>query len=169
LPRKDPDLGAQTLTVTHLRSFPDSTHTIQDACEMTIDRRLLPGDDPDVVFTEIEQAAMAVDGMPDPVSGKPFKVEVRKGPFMYPSRVQPDAPVVGLLSAACEKVLGHPPVFHFANSAFDQGYLNHIGIPTVNWGPGEYGFAHTDQDLASVERVRSAALVYANMLLDYLT
>lgn len=169
LPRQDPDLGPQTLTITHLRSFPDSTHTIQDLCELTVDRRLLPGDDPDAVFEEIKRAAMTVDGMADPKSGKPFKVDVRKGPFMYPSRVEPGADVVKLLSQACEKVMGHPPATHYSQSAFDQGYLNHIGIPTVNWGPGEYDFAHTDQDLACVDRVRSAALVYAAMLLDYLT
>jgi hypothetical protein len=35
----------------------------------------------------------------------------------------------------------------------------------VNWGPGEYKFAHTDFDLAAVDRVRDAALVYAALIL----
>jgi len=38
----------------------------------------------------------------------------------------------------------------------------------VNWGPGEYKFAHTDFDLASVDRVRDAALVYGTMILKRL-
>lgn len=167
--RSDPELGAQTLTVTHIRSFPDSTHTVQDLCELTVDCRLLPGDDPDEVFERVAKTVGTLDGAPDPVSGHPFAVEVVKGPFMYPSRVTPDAPVVALLNRASTAMLGRPPTQHYANNAFDQGYLNHIGIPTVNWGPGEYKYAHTDLDMASVERVRDAALVHGAMLIEYLT
>src|SRR6516162_2871153 len=44
--KSHPQLGRQSLTVNHIRSFPDSTHTVQERCEFTLDRRLLPGDDP---------------------------------------------------------------------------------------------------------------------------
>ena len=168
LPRTDPDLGGQSLTINHIRSFPDSTHTIQALCEITVDRRLLPGDDPDAAFEEIRAAAMAVDGMPDPASGKPFRIEVIKGPFMYPSLVARGSPVVEDLFAACRAALGHEPEIFYAPAAFDQGYLNHVGIATVNWGPGEYTFAHTDLDMASVTRTRDAALVFAAMILGRL-
>ena len=33
-----PQLGKPTLTVNHIRSFPESTHTVQDRCELTLDR-----------------------------------------------------------------------------------------------------------------------------------
>jgi len=42
LDKSHPQLGKQTLTVNHIRSFPDSTHTVQERCEFTLDRRLLP-------------------------------------------------------------------------------------------------------------------------------
>lgn len=168
LPRKDDHLGAQSLTVTSIRSFPESTHTIQDRCEITIDRRLLPGENPNDAFTEIERIAMQVDGMVDPVSGTPFRVEVTKGPFMYPSLVDGQDEIVRTLDAVCETVLGFTPEHIYAPNAFDQGFLNHIGIPTVNWGPGEYRYAHTDLDMASVARVKDAALVYATLLLRQL-
>jgi acetylornithine deacetylase/succinyl-diaminopimelate desuccinylase-like protein len=169
LPRVDPHLGRQSLAVTRIRSFPESTHTIQASCEITLDRRLLPGEDPDDAFAQIERVASEVDGMPDPASGKPFRVEVKRGPFMYPSLVTPGEDVVRTLEAACTEALGAAPERIYAPNAFDQGYLNHIGIPTVNWGPGEYSHAHTDHDMASVQRIRDAALVYATMLLRNLT
>jgi acetylornithine deacetylase/succinyl-diaminopimelate desuccinylase-like protein len=165
LDRTHPDLGPATLTVNRIRSFPDSTHTIQASCELTIDRRLLPGDDPDEAYTRIAAVAKSVEAWPDPASGKPFRVEARLGPFMYPSLVTTQSPVVRELFAACRAALGREPETFYSPAAFDQGYLNHVGIPTVNWGPGEYKFAHTDFDLASVERTRDAALVYAAMIL----
>jgi acetylornithine deacetylase/succinyl-diaminopimelate desuccinylase-like protein len=168
LDRVHPDLGPQTLTVNRIRSYPESTHTIQASCELTIDRRLLPGEDPDEAFARIETVAKSVEGWPDPASGKPFRVEVKLGPFMYPSLVTTQSSVVEALFAACRAALGITPETFYSPAAFDQGYLNHAGIPTVNWGPGEYKFAHTDFDLASVGRTRDAALVYAAMILQRL-
>jgi acetylornithine deacetylase len=168
LDRMHPELGRQTLTVNRIRSYPESTHTIQASCELTIDRRLLPGEDPGAAFAEIAAVAHSVEAWPDPVSGKPFRVEVKLGPFMYPSLVTTDAEVVQELFAASRLALGTEPATFYAPNAFDQGYLNHVGIPTVNWGPGEYKFAHTDFDLAAVDRVRDAALVYATLILQRL-
>jgi acetylornithine deacetylase len=168
LDRTHPDLGPQTLTVNRIKSLPESTHTIQASCALTIDRRLLPGEDPAEAFGRIAAMAKSVEGWPDPASGKPFGVEVTLGPFMYPSLVTTQSSVVRELFAACRAALGREPETFYSPAAFDQGYLNHVGIPTVNWGPGEYKFAHTDFDLASVERVRDAALVYATMILQRL-
>ena len=79
LPRSHADLGAATLAVNHIRSFPDSTHTIQDRCEITLDRRLLPGEDPDAAVAAIVAFAQTVDGAVDPASGKPWRVELVQG------------------------------------------------------------------------------------------
>jgi len=51
--KSHPQLGRQSLTVNHIRSFPDSTHTVQERCELTLDRRLLPGDDPNEAFVAL--------------------------------------------------------------------------------------------------------------------
>lgn len=167
--RSHPELGKQTLTVNHLRSFPDSTHTVQERCELTLDRRLLPGDDPAEAFAEIERIAKEVEQWPDPVSGKPFSVDVKLGPFMYPSLVSVDSPIVRAILRASEVMLGKPVETYYSPSAFDQGYLNHVGIATANFGAGEHQYAHTDNDMASVERTTDSARVYAFMMLDYLT
>jgi acetylornithine deacetylase/succinyl-diaminopimelate desuccinylase-like protein len=163
-----PQLGRQSLTVNHIRSFPESTHTVQERCEFTLDRRLLPGDDPNDAFAEIERIAKEVEQFQDPVSGKTYGVEVRLGAYMYPSLVTTDSPVVRALLRASEAMLGKPAETYYSPSAFDQGYLNHVGIATANFGPGENQYAHTDRDMASVERTADAAKVYGFMILDYL-
>ena len=169
LDKSHPQLGKQSLTVNHIRSFPDSTHTVQERCELTLDRRLLPGDDPNEAFAEIERVARQVEQLEDPVSGKPFGVEVRLGPFMYPSLVTTESPVVRALLHASEAMLGKAVETYYSPSAFDQGYLNHMGIPTANFGAGEHQYAHTDYDMASVERTTDSARIYAFMMLDHLT
>jgi acetylornithine deacetylase/succinyl-diaminopimelate desuccinylase-like protein len=168
LDKSHPQLGKASLTVNHIRSFPESTHTVQDRCELTLDRRLLPGEDPQTAFAEIERIAKRVEDRTDPVSGKRYGVDVRLGPFMYPSLVTTDAPIVQAILRASEAMLGRPAETYYSPAAFDQGYLNHVGIPTANYGAGEHQYAHTDFDMASVERTTDSARVYAFMMLDHL-
>src|ERR1044071_6654686 len=52
-----PGLGQATLTPTSIRSWPEATHTVQDEVRLVFDRRLLPGDDPQVVFKAVAAAA----------------------------------------------------------------------------------------------------------------
>jgi acetylornithine deacetylase/succinyl-diaminopimelate desuccinylase-like protein len=166
--KSHPQLGKQSLTVNHIRSFPDSTHTVQERCEFTLDRRLLPGEDPNAAFAEIERIAKEVETFKDPVSGKGYTVDVRLGPFMYPSLVTTESPIVRAILHASEVMLGAPVKTYYSPSAFDQGYLNHVGIPTANFGAGEHQWAHTDYDMASVERTADSAKVYGFMMLSYL-
>jgi acetylornithine deacetylase/succinyl-diaminopimelate desuccinylase-like protein len=163
-----PALGQPTLAVNRIRSFPESTHTIQDRCEIGIDRRLLPGEDPDAAVAELAAIAASVDGMKDPVSGKPWRVELIRGPFMYPSLVADSCQLVRSLIQASQAAVGAPPELYYQSNAFDQGYLNHIGIETCAYGPGEDKYAHTDLDMASVSRTCDAAKVYAALILQRL-
>jgi succinyl-diaminopimelate desuccinylase len=166
--RRHPQLGTAWLTCNRIESFPKSTHTVQDRCEIGLDRRLLPGDDPDAAVAEVARVASALDGWKDPISGKPLRVEVEKGPYMYPSLVGEDSGVVRLLKSACVAMLGSAPETFYGQSAHDQGYLNAAGIETANFGSGEQAFAHTDLDMASVDRTFDAAKVYAWMIASYL-
>ena len=169
LDKSHPQLGMQSLTVNHIRSFPDSTHTVQERCEFRLDRRLLPGEDPNEAFEELVRIGKEIEAIKDPVSGRNYGIDFRLGPFMYPSLVTTESPIVRALLRASEVMLGKAAETYYSPSAFDQGYLNHVGIPTANFGAGEHQWAHTDYDMASVERTTDSAGVYAFMMLDYLT
>jgi acetylornithine deacetylase/succinyl-diaminopimelate desuccinylase-like protein len=166
--RTHPRLGTAWLTCNRIESFPKSTHTVQDRCELGLDRRLLPGEDPDVAVAEVERVAASMNAWADPISAKPLRVTVEKGPVMYASLVTEDAPVVRLLKSGCIAMLGHAPDTFYGQSAHDQGYLNAVGISTANFGSGEQAFAHTDLDMASVDKTFDAAKVYAWMIASYL-
>ena len=163
-----PALGTPTFAVNHIRSGPDATHTIQGECSITLDRRLLPGDDPQEKWQDIRDIVMQVDGMEDPASGQTWSVEMKEGPFMYPSLVEMDSPIVQAVCEASEMMLGGAPETFYTTTAFDQGYLNHMGIPCANYGCGEDRYAHTDNDCASVDRTVDTAKVFAYMMANYL-
>src|SRR5690606_32655043 len=77
--RSHPEVGRPPLTGNGVHSEPRPTHTTQGKVHIHLDQRLLPGDDPDVATEAIRKVAMQVDGMKDPVSGKPYRVEVVRG------------------------------------------------------------------------------------------
>ena len=87
---------------------------------------------------------------------------------MYPSLVSETSNIVGALTRASQSVLGVAPETFYQTNAFDQGYLNHIGIEACTYGPGEEKYAHTDLDMASVDRTRDAAKVYAALIVQQL-
>ena len=152
-------LGRATLAVTQISSAPDISHTIPNLCRAVLDRRLLPGEDPDQAFRAIQSALQEVDG---------WQIEVRRGAFMFPSEVAKDCAVaVALNNASCGRTRGAANYF-YSPAALDAGFLNHHGIETVMFGPGDLRFAHTDQDLVSLQEVRDAAKIYAAAALQML-
>lgn len=159
-------LGTDALTVTGIRSFPETSHTVQDHCVVRLDRRLLPGDDPHDVVQVLREILVSGGPYLDPFSNKPLSVSLEMGAYMYPSLVDANAPVVLAIQNAARQAVGAEiPLVHLT-AAFDQGYLNHIGIPAVNFGCGEYAFAHTHDDLASIDRTINAARIFRQLILD---
>ena len=86
LDNSHPQLGKQSLTVNHIRSFPRFAHRA-GALRVRSIGACCPARTPNEAFAEIERIAKEVERLKDPVSGKAYGVEVRLGPFMYPSLV----------------------------------------------------------------------------------
>jgi acetylornithine deacetylase/succinyl-diaminopimelate desuccinylase-like protein len=152
-------LGNATLTVTKVSSGPDISHTIPDVCLAVLDRRLLPGEDPDAAFREIQEAVQKLPG---------WSIELTRGAFMYPSEVAQDAPLAAAVSSAIRELTKSESKFFYSPAALDAGFLNRHGIETIMLGPGDLRFAHTDQELVSLQEVREAARIYAATALQLL-
>ncbi|MGH7855310.1 MAG: M20 family metallopeptidase [Candidatus Binatia bacterium] len=154
-----PGLGSATLTVTQVRSGPDISHTIPDFCRMVLDRRLLPGEDPDAAFRDLQEALKEVAG---------WSIEATRGAFMYPSEVAKDCALAAATAGAGRELTRREAELFYSPAALDAGFLNRNGIETIMFGPGDPRFAHTDQEAVSLQEVRDAAKIYAAAALQLL-
>jgi acetylornithine deacetylase/succinyl-diaminopimelate desuccinylase-like protein len=153
------DLGNPTLTVTQVTSGPDISHTIPDVCRAVLDRRLLPGEDPDAAFREIQDALQDLRG---------WSIKITRGAFMYPSEVGRDAAVVASIDSASRELTKKQSELFYSPAALDAGFLNRNGIETIMFGPGDLRLAHTDQEAVPLQDVRDAAKIYAATALQFL-
>ncbi len=150
--KSHPELGKVTLTPTRIESFPRATHTVQEKCTIVLDRRLLPGDDPNEAFDQIVEAVG---------NSEVYGISVEKGAFMYPSEIDKNDPLVIAFKNAIHKMFTKEAELTYAHQTIDSGYLTKVGIPTINYGSYDFRFTHTDHDIVEITKVAEAAMVYA--------
>ena len=152
-------LGNATVTVTEVTSGPNISHTIPDVCRAVLDRRLLPGEDPDAAFREIQEALKDL---------RAWSITVTRGAFMYPSEIGRDAAIVAAIDRATRELTKKESELFYSPAALDAGFLNRNGIETVMFGPGDLRFAHTDQEAVPLQEIRDAARICAATALQLL-
>jgi succinyl-diaminopimelate desuccinylase len=148
-------LGRRSLVPYKLVCGPVAPHTIPAWCLLVLDRRVLPGEEPETV----------VAGIADALADLP--VTVRQGATMLPALVEESAEVVVALQRGAAHALGRPLETFYPPYTFDAGYPCSIGIPTVMCGPSTSEIAGTGvlgEDFVPVARVREAAAVYAGAI-----
>ncbi len=150
-----PHFGAATLTPTAIDSAPKATHTVPDRVRITFDRRLLPGEDPIAAYEAIR------DLMTLP---KPWTVECRPGPVMYPNEISQESTMMRQLRAAFAAAGCAEPEQLYCNFALDAGYLARSGIEAVMLGPGEVDQFHSSEESALVSDLTAMSNVYYRMI-----
>lgn len=147
-----PQLGPPSLVPYRLQCGPVAPHTIPASCELVLDRRFLPGEEPDGVVTEIEEA---LAGLP---------ATVARAATMLPALVEEDAAVVVALQAGAREQLGRPLETLYRRDTFDAGYPCSLGVPTVMCGPSTSDFGGHEvlgEDAIEPTALREAAAIFA--------
>lgn len=158
-----PRLGRSQLTVYQAIFSPIAPHTLPEVGKLTLDRRLLPGEDPDHAVAEIMQAIGDLH---------PFQVEIQKGVQMYPAEVSEEAEVVQALQEAFINLRGKPSETYYPQWTFDAGYPCYKGIPTVMMGPSAVDPAGENlmaTDFVPISQVEEAAKIYAYTIIRMLS
>jgi acetylornithine deacetylase/succinyl-diaminopimelate desuccinylase-like protein len=151
-------LGGRHAVVYKVRYAPLAPHTLPSEAWLTIDRRLLPGDD-------LEQAADEARVVIGDLA--PFEVSVRTDVTMLPALVDPDLAWVGALERAHRAERRQDPERVWGRGSFDAGGPCARGVPTVMYGASG-GDGLLGDDFVAIADVVSEARVLARLILEEL-
>jgi putative selenium metabolism hydrolase len=150
---------------------PHTPNSVPSWCEVTVDRRMVPGETMQSVLHGIRRVVEPL-GASAAVPEQPVLTHTGlrlDGPSYYPGwLLEQDHPLMTAGQAACEALFGQPPAVDVWRFSTDGTYSAGIaGIPTLGFGPEEERYVHTAQDQVNLEKLRKAAEFYAFFPLIY--
>ncbi|MFN8540995.1 MAG: M20/M25/M40 family metallo-hydrolase [Thermomicrobiales bacterium] len=155
---RHPILGGRHAIVYKMRQWPLAPHTLPSDAELVVDRRLIPGDDPDDAAEEIRACIGDLS---------PYRVTVERDVFMLPALVDPAHPGVVALQAANRAVRGQEARMIYGQGTFDAGGPCARGVPTVMYGASG-GVGLLGPDFVTIADVETEARVLLHLILDQL-
>lgn len=154
-----PQLGARQAVVYKVDFEPKAPHTLPGVARLTVDRRVLPGEQPEVMVDEVRDAIGDL---------APYTVDVRPGVGMLAAWVDRENPGVRALQRAVATVRGREAREIHKRGCFDAGGMCARGIPAVMFGAGGEGDWPTGTDFVAVADVEAEARILARLILDVL-
>lgn len=163
----DPVLGPSSLVATMIDVLPESRNVIPDSAVVTIDWRILPGDDDASLIARVEEVLRR--RISSPPEGLSYTVrmamehqrtytgiEAERNLLTPGFLMEPEHPMIVAASEAVGRRSGDGPAtirpWQFAT---DGGWSCGVfGIPTVGFAPGEERYAHTNRERLDVEEAR---------------
>jgi acetylornithine deacetylase len=156
-----PLLGNPTLNIGLIQGG-IQVNTVPDSCSIDIDRRTLPGEDPEKILNELH-ALMKSLGEADP------ELEVEVGcPLLEdsPLETQTDEEIVVLARKACTEFLGQARIEGVPYGT-DASKLSQAGIPSIVLGPGNIDRAHTAVEFVELDQVVQATRIYRRIMQEF--
>ena len=147
-----PRLGPRTLSVGTIEGG-QTVNTVPDRCSITVDRRVLPGEDLEAVGESVEGLLrrQGIEGVD--VS------EILRDP---PMEVSDDEPWARAVLAAAQAVVPAKAIaVHYGT---DASKFAQVGMPSVVVGPGDIAQAHTANEWVEVDEVREAVEIYRRIM-----
>jgi acetylornithine deacetylase len=135
--------------------------TYPERCDVSFERRTLPGERGSEFAQEIEAAATRVRArVPD------FHAEVRAGLVQEANDVALDHPIVTALAAA---TAAHGPAAPVEGLSCwtDAALLTAAGIPAICYGPGDIALAHAAEEYVVLSEIARATDVLTSLIIDW--
>ena len=158
--RSHPLLGRPSL---HLSTIEGGSgwSTYPDRCVIRVERRTLPGEDPDTPLAEVRAAlARAMQRSPS------LTADARLVLSQAPSDVASDAPIASALGAAL-RGRGERVTMGGMTAWTDAALLNEAGIPAICFGPGDIALAHAAVEWIDVAEIERATDVLESLIIEW--
>jgi len=151
-----PRLGRATLSVGVIRGG-EYVNVIPDHCQIDVDRRLLPGEEPRRAVADVRTYLTSA-------LGGEVNMAVSGPSLMVPGLdLSASQPLVQAASAALKQVIGRASLTGMTGTTH-AGPLAEAGIPALVLGPGAMGQAHTSTEQLDLNQLEQAAAVYEALM-----
>jgi succinyl-diaminopimelate desuccinylase len=146
---------------------------VPDECVLWYDRRTVPGESQEVVLGAVQAILDELAEREPPVKGtlsvaRPdWNWEPIRERGLWPAVTPEGAPIRGIVTRQHEAVTGNTPQVYFTDGYNEMDFLvNDLGIPTVQYGPGDSTLCHTDEERLSISQLLDATRVYVGIALE---
>lgn len=142
-------------------------NNVADTCSVFLDRRMAPGENQSMVLAEINTIlekfaredskfhASAETSRPD------WHWEPIRSRGLNPAYTPASSPVAQAVNAAYRELNGKEMKLGYTHGYMDMDFtVNGLGIPTVNFGPGETKYAHTVDERLGITDLLDATRLY---------
>ncbi|MCC6905205.1 MAG: M20 family metallopeptidase [Anaerolineae bacterium] len=140
-------------------------NVIPERCDLSVDRRMLPGETFDDVMAQLQAV---IDEVKAENEALEIEARVRKG-YWDPYLIAVEEPVVQANITAFRRVMGTEPTIGSKGACTDASHLANIGkIPTVLFGPGNERMSHKADECVSIDALVQATEIYSLMFEELL-
>ncbi|MDJ0377222.1 M20/M25/M40 family metallo-hydrolase [Cryobacterium sp. PH31-L1] len=155
-----PTLGHGAVRVSKIAGGDDAA-TVAAHCVLTLERRMLPGQSPEQVESELRALFTAVA-----VEEPKFEFTLTRLVARAAFEAEPHWPIVRALTSNAERVLGRPAVTRGEPFWTDAGLILEAGIPCVVVGADGDGL-HADTEWADAQSVRALADILTGTITEF--
>ena len=122
-------------------------------CTLSLERRLLPGEDDTTLAAELEKILTELQSQ-----DANFRAQIRPGYWARALETPRDTPLLHYLSESSRNALGREPALAVQSFWTDAALLSEAGIPSVLFGPGGAGL-HSAVEYVLLDEVALCAEV----------
>ena len=158
----------RTLAISRVASTSASINAIPSACEIYLDRRMVPGETEADIRGELDDLVAGQDatwgiGTLRRVSWTGMQIEYQ--PFHLAWRIEPDHPLARASKAAYRDWFrAEPDEFEFWDFSTNAVATVGRGIPTIGFGPGDKKLAHMIDEHCPLDQIEDACGFYAALI-----
>ena len=160
--RRHHSLGSASLTVARFNGG-SAANIVPGHAVVEIDRRILPGEQEDFVFAEIDRAVR------ETAAKGQFEYRLEQYLYLPPHDISVDHPLVRTaLGIACRVTGERKRDKPFAACTEAPFFSDRLGIPTLIMGPGSLQEAHTADESADIREIADASRIYVRLACEML-
>jgi putative selenium metabolism hydrolase len=163
----DKFLGKATATVTHIETDFNGPTMLPEACRLTIDRRMIPGEQPKKIISQAKQLCKGTRAKVeivsfDSASYRGLRVPMEK---FFPTWVLPEEHgLIRAAEAAYRSVFKKKALLdQWLMSTAGSYTMGIAGIPTIGFGPSEESFSGPINDHVRTDDLEKCMAFYATL------